>query len=186
MSKITTGKLRASFVNLDEPNQLSGKFQLDLLIPKGSPEVKKIKKAINEAVDDGINRLKKWNGKKPTKCFEPIKDGDEKIEEAEKPENYAAYEGMYYITPKASKANEFFIFDRDRNRIEADEIYSGCYVRASLEFFPYAHDLGGKGVSVKLVALQFVADGESLGGGRRSEDDVAGDFDDGFMDDEDF
>lgn len=182
MSKLVTGRLRASFVNLEEPNALSGKYQLDLLIPKDSPEVKKIKSAINKAIEEGIQRTKKWNGKKPAKCFTPIKDGDEKIEEAEKPENYAAYEGMYYITPKASKPSEFFIFDRDRNRIEPDEIYSGCYVRASLEFFPYAHDLGGKGISVKLTALQFIADGESLGGGRRSEDDVAGDFDDDYED----
>lgn len=184
MGKLVTGKVRASFVNLEEPNQLSGKYQLDLLIPKDSPEVKKINAAINQAVNDGVDRLKKWNGKKPAKFFSPIKDGDEKIEEAEKPENYAAYEGMYYITPKASKANEFFCFDKDRNRIEPDEIYSGCYVRASLEFFPYAHDMGGKGVSVKLSAIQFISDGESLGGGHRSEDDVAGDFDDDYMDDD--
>ena len=184
MAKLVTGKLRASFVNLEEPNQLSGKYQLDLLVPKDSPEVKKIKKAISEAVEDGIKRVKKWNGKKPAKCFEPIKDGDEKIEEAEKPENYAAYEGMYYITPKASKPNEFFIFDRNRDRIEADEIYSGCYVRASLEFFPYAHDLGGKGVSIKLTGLQFISDGESLGGGHRSEDSVSDDFDDDYEDDD--
>lgn len=184
MSKLVTGKLRASYVNLEEPNTLSGKYQLDLLIPKDSPEVKKIKKATDEAIKDGIARLKKWGGKKPAKCYEPLKDGDEKIDEAEKPENYAAYEGMYYITPKASKPSEFFVFDRNRERIEADEIYSGCYVRASLEFFPYAHDLGGKGVSVKLTGLQFWADGESLGGGRRSEDDVAGDFDDGLEDDD--
>lgn len=184
MSKLVTGKLRVSFPCLEEPNTLSEKFQLDLLIPKDSPEVKKIKKAIDEATQDGIDRVKGWNGKKPPKFFSPLKDGDEKIEEATSPEKYQMYEGMYYITPKANKANEFFLFDRQRNRAEADEFYAGCYVRASVEFFPYAHDKGGKGVSVKLTALQFIADGEGFGGGRRSEDDVMGDFDDGYMDDD--
>lgn len=187
MGKYVTGKLRVSFPCLEEPNTLSEKYQLDLLVPKDSPEVKKIKKAIEEATQDGINRLKGWNGKKPPKFFSPLKDGDEKIEEATSPEKYGAYEGMLYLTPKASKAGDFHLFDRERNRAEADEFYSGCYARASLEFFPYAHDKGGKGVSVKLTGLQFWADGESLGGSRRSEDDVMGDFDDGFMDDdEDF
>lgn len=184
MAKLVTGKLRVSFPCLEEPNTLSEKYQLDLLMSKDSPEVKKIKKAVEEATADGIERLKGWNGKKPPKFFSPLKDGDEKIEEATNPEKYDAYAGMYYITPKAAKAGDFFLFDRDRNRAEADEFYSGCYARASLEFFPYAHDKGGKGVSVKLTGLQFIADGESLGGRHRSEDDVMGDFDDGFMDDD--
>ena len=48
MSKLVTGKLRVSFPCLEEPNTLSEKYQLDLLVPKDSPEVKKIKKAIEE------------------------------------------------------------------------------------------------------------------------------------------
>lgn len=174
--KYVTGKVRASFVNLEEPNTMSGKYQLDLLIPKGSEEEKKINKVIEDTIADGVERTKKWNGKRPAKLTLPLKDGDEKLENAEKPELYEVYKGMSYITPKASKPNEFFVFDKHKNRIEVDEIYPGCYVRVSLDFFPYAHDLGGRGVSVKLVGIQFAGDGESLGGGHRSEADVADDF----------
>ena len=180
MSKLVTGKVRASFCNLEEPNTMSDKYQLDILIPKDSPEVKRVNSAVNAAVKEG--QEKKWDGKKPAKLLMPLKDGDEKIAEAEKPELYKAYEGMYYLTPKAVKPSDFYCFDRDRNVISPDEIYSGCYIRCSMEFFPYKHEMGGKGVSVALRAIQFVADGESLGGGRQTEDSARSAFDDDFDD----
>lgn len=182
--KYVTKKVRASYVNLAEPNQLSGKYQLDLLIPKGSEEAKRLEKAIEDATQEAVRTYKKWNGKPPvkSKTHPVLKDGDEKIESAEKPENYEAYEGMWYITPKAEKAKDFYVFDRDRTLIDVDEIYSGCYVRASIELYPYAHELGGKGISASLLGVQLVADGESLGGAHRSEDSVSADFND----DEDF
>lgn len=181
MSKLVTGKLRASFVQLDEPNTMSGKYQLDLLIPKDHPDVKRIKEAIDAAIREGIE--KKWNGKKPQKLYTPLKEGDEKIEKANNPDNYTVYEGMYYITPSASKPNDFYLFDRDRNVVLPDEFYSGCYVRASIEFYPWFNkEFKNNGVSVALRSLQFISDGTPLGGGRQTEDSARSDFDDGWVD----
>ena len=179
MAKLVTGRLRTSFVNLEEPNALSEKYQVDLLIPKNGPEVKKIKGAIKAAIGEGVE--KKWNGKKPANLHNPLKDGDERLDSVDDPSKYAVYEGHYYITPKAAKPSQFFCFDRERNTISPEEIYSGCSVRASIDVFPYAHEKGGKGVSISLKALQFVADGEPVGSGR-SEDSLRGDFDDDFDD----
>ena len=54
--------------------------------------------------------------------------------------------------------------------IEQEEVYSGCYVRASLIFFPYDTQ-GGKGVSCILGNIQKVKDGEPFAQISRPEDD---------------
>lgn len=46
-----------------------------------------------------------------------------------------------------------------------DELYAGCYVYAVLNAFTWLDKRQGKGVSFGLQAVQFVKDGERLGGG---------------------
>jgi len=54
---------------------------------------------------------------------------------------------------------------------EDGKIYAGCYVNATVEIFAYSHQLGGKGVSAQLRAVQFVRDGESFGAGPVNADE---------------
>ena len=55
--------------------------------------------------------------------------------------------------------------------LDSSELYSGCYARVSLNFFPYTN-AGNKGVGVGLNNIQKLDDGEPLGGARaRPEDD---------------
>ena len=63
--------------------------------------------------------------------------------------------------------------------MDRDEVYSGCYCRFSITFYPFSAS-GNNGVAVGLNHIQKVADGESLSGRNRAEDD----FDDGFSDDD--
>ena len=71
------------------------------------------------------------------------------------------------------------IIDKDRNEIlDPDEVYSGSWGRASINFFPYDSN-GNKGVGVGLNNIQKLKDGEHLGAARASaEDDFADDFND--------
>jgi hypothetical protein len=48
--------------------------------------------------------------------------------------------------------------------IDADEFYSGCYGRASIEFYPYQVGVA-KGIACGLGNIQKLEDGERLGGG---------------------
>ena len=57
------------------------------------------------------------------------------------------------------------------------EVYSGCYGRASIDFYGYSKQ-GNKGVSAGLLSVQKLHDGDSLGGARGSADD----FNDGYVD----
>ena len=56
--------------------------------------------------------------------------------------------------------------------INPTEFYSGCYGRASINFFAY-NNSGNKGISAGLNNLQKLEDGESLGGITSAEQDFA-------------
>lgn len=63
---------------------------LGTLIPKeDKATIKKIKAAIDAAVQDGISS--KWGGKKPANLKQPLRDGD-----AERADEAPEYEGMYF------------------------------------------------------------------------------------------
>ena len=63
------------------------------------------------------------------------------------------------------------IVDRQLNEIiDSTEVYSGCYARASINFFPY-NQAGNKGIACGLNNIQKLEDGEYLGGRSRPEDD---------------
>lgn len=53
---------------------------------------------------------------------------------------------------------------------DPDEVYAGCYVRASLRAFAYDNK-GNKGVSFALNNLQKLRDGKRIDGRRRAEDE---------------
>ena len=62
------------------------------------------------------------------------------------------------------------------------EVYSGCYVRASITFYPFNTN-GNRGIACGLQNIQKWCDGEPLNGRVRAEDEFDA-LDD--VDDEDF
>ena len=82
------------------------------------------------------------------------------------------YEGCYYLTAKTSRKPQ--VVDADRDDIyDEEEVYPGCYVRATIVFFPYNNE--GKGVGCLLNNIQKLEDGERIGGSAAT---AAEDFDD--------
>ena len=66
------------------------------------------------------------------------------------------------------------IVDKDLNPIMTqEEFYSGCYGRASINF--YAFNVQSKGVAAGLNNLQKLEDGEMLAGGSTADEDFGGD-----------
>ena len=177
-TKVITGKVRFSYVKIFKSRAFQAgqdaKYSICLLIPKeDKATLKKIKAAIDEAIQEGI--ASKWGGKKPANLKLPLRDGDdERAEEAEE------YEGMYFLN--ANSTQKPGIVDKDLNEIlDPDEVYSGCWGRASINFYAFNTN-GNKGIACGLNNLQKLRDGEPLGGKSRAEDDFA-DMDD---DDDDF
>jgi len=170
-TKVRTGKVRLSYAHLFDKYEKSGKYQCQLLIDKDDKDtLSVIKEAIANAKEDGKTRL--WGGKVPGNLRSPLNDGDEMEEPNEN------YEGKYYLNAKSTRKPE--VVDLEREFIlDPDECYSGCYVRATIVFFPYNNE--GKGVGVILNNVQKLEDGDRLGGSTASAEDDFGDEDDDLM-----
>jgi hypothetical protein len=176
-TKVITGKVRLSYAHLFKPVALSEdqdpKYSVCLLIPKSdNATLKKINNAVEAAKQNGTSL---WGGKVPNNLKTPLRDGDE--ERPDQPE----YENCYFINASSKTAPG--VVDKDVQPIlDSTEIYSGCYARASVNFYPFSK-AGNKGIACGLNNVQKIADGDYLGGRSRAEDDFDPIEDD---DDEDF
>lgn len=173
-TKVITGKCRMSYEHVWEPYAMAEgqqeKYSACILIRKDDEAtIAKIRAAVEAAIKEGVKS--KWKGKRPANLKLPLRDGDE-----ERPEDEAAA-GCYFLNANANRQPG--VVDLARNPIlDRDEVYSGCYCRFSISFYPFSAS-GNNGVAVGLNHVQKVSDGERLAGGASAESD----FDDGFADD---
>ena len=173
-TKVITGKVRASFVHIFEPQSVNGsdpRYSCSFIIPKSDAEtIGKIRAAIEEAKQSGVT---KWGGKIPPNLKLPLRDGD--IDRPDDP-NYA---GAYFVN--ANSATAPGIVDADRQPIlDTSEVYSGVYGRASINFYAFNSN-GNKGIACGLNNLQKIRDGEPLGGKSSAASDFSTDADEDFL-----
>lgn len=159
--------VRASFIHVFEPTAFKPgdelKYKGTFLIPKTSPQIAEIEKAINAAASE------KWKDKakgillsirgNPNKfCFQ---DGDNKT--------YDGYQGMMALT--AGSKRKPLVLDRDKSPLVAADgrPYSGCYVNVSVDIFTYNNS--GNGISADLRGVQFYKDGDAFSGGAPLNED---------------
>jgi hypothetical protein len=170
-TKVITGKVRFSYANVFEPTAMQDgqtpKYNVNIIISKSDTKtVEAIKKAIEAAKEAGKSKIADKNGKIPVNLKTPLRDGDE-----ERPD-VPAYENSYFIN--ANSERKPGIVDRDLNPIMSrDDFYSGCYGRASINF--YAFNVNSKGIACGLNNLQKLEDGERLAGGSSAEEDFGED-----------
>ena len=178
-TKVVTGKVRFCYVNVFEPTALNEgdtpKYNICILIPKSDTKtLGAINKAIEAAKVAGKAKLADKNGKIPSTIKLPLRDGDE--ERGDDP----AFEGMMFVNANSTRKPS--IVDKDLNPIMSqEEFYSGCYGRASINF--YAFNVQSKGIAAGLNNLQKLEDGEQLAGGSSAEEDFGGEnqWDDDLM-----
>lgn len=187
-TKVVTDTVRLSYANLIEPrSSFEGqppKFSTALLISKDDEKtLSALRRAQKAALENGKSST--FKGSIPKNWSNTLRDGDEEMDTEESPE----YAGHYFLNVSAQEARPPVLVNRRREKVtgtEAAELfYSGAYVRASLNAFPF-NVSGNKGVSFGINAVQFVRDGEALGGGKvnvESEFDDLGDFDEDDDDD---
>lgn len=184
-NKVITGRCRISFPNLFKPRQNTDrqgnpqgepKYSVLLLIPKendgGTLE------ALRKAQQAALKAYQERFGKTPPKTgWDTIHDCDEEDDLEQYPER----EGHYRVSVSSNRAPG--IVDAARMPIlDQSEIYSGCYVRVSLDAYPYMGK-ESKGVSFALQNVQKLGDGEPLTSAGRSAEDDFEPFDDDEDDD---
>lgn len=180
-TKVVTGLVRLSYVQIFSKRSFTegsdAKYSLCVLVPKKDTKtLKKIQAAMKSAAEEGISTT--FNGKKPSNLHMPLRDGDE-----ERADEAPEYKGMYFFNCKSDRKPG--VVDKDCNEIlDPDEVYSGCWGRVSVNFYPYSVN-GNKGVAVGLNNVQKLKDDQRLGGVAASaEDDFNDDFE--FSEDDDF
>ncbi len=170
-TKVVTEKVRFSYTYVFEPREAEGqepKYSVTLLIPKtDTVTLNKIRGAIDAAKAKGKQQ---WNGVLPPNLPTPIHDGDG-VRQSGDPYGPEC-KGCFVLT--ASSRTQPEIVDESLNRIlDRDDFYSGCYGRASLNFYPY-NAAGKRGIACGLNNLQKLADGERLDGRSSAEEDFGG------------
>ena len=178
--KVVTGRVRLSYQHLDEPSAAAEgaepKYSATLMIPKSDRATKAaLDKAALAAIREkfGTEQLPKGSSK-------VYRDGDKESEtkfdggvDTEKNPEYA---GHWIISGKAKATKKPILVGPGNTQIDVRDIYSGCYVRASL--IAYGYDAGGNtGVGWALVSLKKVADGEPFGTVYDPSDDFGDDED---------
>ena len=171
-TRVVTGRVRLSYAhifeayasNLDE----DPKYSCTILIPKSDTvTLGKIQAAQKAAAENG--KSTKFDGKIPANLNLTLHDGDVEADLERSPE----YAGHFYMA--MSSKTRPGVVDANLNAVlDPTTVYSGCYARVSINAFAY-NAKGKKGVSFGLNNVQFVADGPSLGGRTRAEDDFADD-----------
>lgn len=169
--KVILKDVRISFCqSLFTPEQYQGKgtfrHSSTFLVVPGSDNDKAILKAIEDTAAE------KW-GKRAKAVLEGMRGNSNKFcyQKGDSKE-YEGYRGMMTITGHRSESDgRPLVVDQKKNPLVlADgKPYGGCYVNASIDI--YAQDGEHQGMRCGLVAVQFVRDGDSFGGARKSSGD---------------
>jgi hypothetical protein len=162
---VVTGKVRFSYahvfkpyVNPRNPGQ-EAKYSVTILLPKSDTATKaRIDAAIEAAKQLGAQT--KWGGQIPPNVAICVHDGD-----GVKPSDGLPFgpecKGHWVFTASSTQAPQ--VVDATLNPIiDQSQVYSGCYGRVSVNFFPYFNS-GRKGIGCGLGNVQKLEDGEPLG-----------------------
>ena len=175
MSRLVLSEVRIMYPQVFEAKSIPGsnsapKFSLVAVLPTMDDVKPVLAKLHAAAVEkhgkkfaDAMVKAFKGGGKNPANHF-PIRRCDEKGEKED---------ALFRVCPDGwwarFQANEQFpptVVDRQANPVmDQKMIYSGCVGNVDWNTYAWSHPTGGKGVSLGLNALQFVADGERVGGG---------------------
>ena len=160
---VTTGKVRLSFCHLWEPYAQNPedepKYSVTILIPKtDTATLNAIYAEMAAAEQQGV--VSKWKGVKPPVVKIPLYDGDG-VRPSGEPFGPECNGCMVMTT--SSKTQPSIVDMQVQPILDRGEVYSGCYARVSLNFYPYANS-GNKGIGCGLNAVQKLEDGEPLAG----------------------
>lgn len=156
---VTTGVARASYAHVYQPVTPQGggdpKYQITLLIPKSDTHT------LNSLTAE-IEQVKQSNaqqfGGQTAGLKIPLYDGDGAM-----PNGGAWGEECHgHMVLRASSKDQPTIVDTSvQPLLSLNAVYSGCYVRASVNFYAYNQPMN-KGIGCGLNAVQKIADGEPL------------------------
>lgn len=167
--KLVTPVFRASFPNLFVPKAMQEgqvpKYSVSAVFEpeKFNAADKKRWEAILALLDaTSMEKFKKAVAELPANFKRAIRDGSEKADL----EGYGEGKVFANLSSKLKPG----VVDAEGIDMAPDDIYPGCYLRATVS--AYAYDMnGGKGIALGLQNIRFVRDGERLDARTDASDD---------------
>jgi hypothetical protein len=166
-TKVITGVARLSYAHLFKPVSFQGeepKYSASLIISK---EDKKTVEAIKAAIAAAERAGKEKNGSSWKAKRVALRDGDVDAP----PKGGEIYNNSYFINASSEDAPGVLDVNKQRTA-DPNAVYSGCYVIASIRFYPYSF-AGNNGIGAGLQNVLKIKDGARLGGRVEAEDDFA-------------
>ena len=162
--------VRVDWLFVFEPNK-NGKYGACVMLPKGSDQEARVKKVIKQAIAKGIADGKFTAANVKSASFKRcLRDGDLEVETEDRPKHYLGHTFF-----NCSAATQPGIVGPDlQPLVDPEKLYSGCYVNLDVNFYPYSHPKGGKGVGAGLNHIMLVREGERLDGRVSAEEAFAG------------
>lgn len=138
-----------------------------LLIPKSESLAVYEKHALQAASAEWGGDAKAMQLIKDKMVHSPFLDGDGPQGKSKKTgEPHAGFPGHWFLRVKSGEAYRPTLVDRQKLPIvERAKLYSGCFCYGVLHCFTWENEKKGKGLTFGVSMLQFVKDGEKLGGG---------------------
>ncbi len=175
-TKVLTGEVRLSYVNLVQPRANSKdpnaepKYSTTILIPKSDMATyQNILASIEAAASDAQSKL--WGGVRPPVMPIPIHDGDG-VRDNGTP--YGPECKGHWVITASTKQKPQVVHQSDINtELLPQDIYSGMYARVTVNFFGYSA-AGKRGVGCGLGNVMKTRDGDPLAGGASAAVDFAG------------
>lgn len=141
------------------------KFSCSLLFDKSDTEaIKDLEAAVAKAIAKG--KESKWDGKMPKFRYQPLRDGDQELEDGDKTD--AIYKGKMFLNCSSDDAPGVVGPDA-KPLMDQSKLYAGCIVRADVNPFPYKNS-GNCGIGWGLNNIMLIDDGPRLDGKQNAED----------------
>lgn len=186
--RILLANVRASFTDgiwtASTPKGTTGEpaFNVQAILPPNHPQMSELTGLIVSAAQ------KQWKGQVPNpQNGQPMPEWQAVLAVAQaagkiflrngNTKKYEGYAGNMFVSVRAKSRPKVYdgmlngkpreVFKREDSRI-----YSGCYVNLLIDVFPYTR--GSNGIGAGFKAIQFVKDGDPLGGSAPAQADEMG------------
>jgi hypothetical protein len=135
-----------------------------LILEAGHPQLAEIKAKMIAVAKE------KWQAK-AAEIYKGIEKSDKlALHDGDTKSQYDGFSGNFFISANAAESARPTVVDGNRAPItERDgKIYAGCYVNASVDFWPQDNNFG-KRINAQLRGLQFLRDGDAFAAGRPAD-----------------
>jgi hypothetical protein len=139
-----------------------GKYGMCCILKDDDPQVKLIEAELDKQKAKGIAKglFTEANTKSKTfmKC---LRNGTEECETEDRPKHYM---GCMFFNANSQTTPPGIVGPDTQPLMSKEGVHSGSYFNVDINFYPYAHPDGGKGIACGLNNVMFVKAGDRLDG----------------------